>query len=229
MLEKNKIYHVDCLESLKYIDDSSIDLLIADYPFNCQDGKQDYDLFIKETSHHFFRVLKENCILIVINNPKNIFKYSHHFSDFQLRDNLILMRKSTIRPAWHFAFKHNICQILIKPQKDGKINIKHKWNGTKKNHDKEFMTDLINYQNGYLNGKDSHPQAIPLTLTKQLIELFSDKNDLILDPFFGSGTTGVACKELHRDYMGFEYFIKYVELARRRLTKDIIKTILKVS
>ncbi len=102
MLNKNKIYHVDCLEGFKFIDDSSVDLIIADYPFNCQDGKKDYDLFIKQTATHFYRILKENCILIVINNPKNIFLYSHHFNKFKLRDNLALIRNSTIRPAWHF-------------------------------------------------------------------------------------------------------------------------------
>jgi len=226
MLGKNKIYHVDCIDGLKHMGDESVDLIIADYPFNCQDGKVDYGKFVKDTANEFLRVLKKDCVLVVINNPKNIFKFSHCFNKFELRDSIVLLRGSSIRPAWHFAFRHNICQVLIKPGDGNKINIKRKWNGTKVNHDKSFLTDVIEYRNGYICGKDLHPQAIPLDLVKTFVSLFSDKGDLVLDPFFGSGTTGLACKELRRDYVGFEFYLKYVEMGRRRITRKDINRLL---
>jgi len=88
------------------------------------------------------------------------------------------------------------------------------------------MTDVIDYKNGYISGIDSHPQAIPLKFIKSLIELYSNQDDLILDPFMGSGSTGVACKELSRNYIGFEFYLKYVEMARRRITTKTLKKLL---
>ena len=62
-----------------------------------------------------------------------------------------------------------------------------------------------------------HAQAIPLDFTEKFIELFTDENDLILDPFMGSWTTAVACKELKRNYIGFEFKEKYCEMIQQRL------------
>jgi len=54
-------------------------------------------------------------------------------------------------------------------------------------------------------------------LAKFIISKFSKKDDIILDPFIGSGTTGVACKELGRRYIGIEMNPEYCEIARRRI------------
>lgn len=66
-----------------------------------------------------------------------------------------------------------------------------------------------------LNGK--HPTQKPLALLERLIEAATDKNDLVIDPFSGSGTTGVACKNLGRKYIGIEIDKNYNALARKRL------------
>ena len=52
---------------------------------------------------------------------------------------------------------------------------------------------------------------------KWIIEKYSKKGDSILDPFMGSGTTGVACKELGRNFIGIEIEPKYFEIAKRRI------------
>jgi DNA modification methylase len=114
-----------------------------------------------------------------------------------------------------FGFQHNYCLVLYKG--DSK---KKKWNGTKKNHDKTFLTDVIKYQNGYRGkGKDFHPQAIPLDLTKKFIEILSDKGDLILDTFLGSGTTIIACNELNRNCIGIELKKEYIDMVQRRVER----------
>lgn len=62
-----------------------------------------------------------------------------------------------------------------------------------------------------------HPTMKPLQLFKWCVELFSQEGQTILDPFLGSGTTAVACKQLNRNFIGIEISEKYCEIARRRL------------
>ena len=117
-----------------------------------------------------------------------------------------------MRPAWHFGFQHNYCLIL------NKGGIKNKWNGPKVNHDKTFDTDVfMNYQNGYrAKGNVWHPQAIQLSMTEKFVMLLSNKDDVVLDPFLGSGTTAVACEKLDRFFIGIEFKEKYFKMAKDR-------------
>jgi len=62
-----------------------------------------------------------------------------------------------------------------------------------------------------------HPTQKPLQLIKRIITASSNENDLVLDPFLGSGTTGVACKQLNRKFIGFEKNVDYYEKAKKRL------------
>ena len=65
--------------------------------------------------------------------------------------------------------------------------------------------------------KIGHPAMYPVELPKRLIKMLSWKDATILDPFMGSGTTGIACKELDRDFIGIELNEKYFELAKSRI------------
>lgn len=217
-MKLNKIYHIDCIEGLNKLKDESVDFILADYPFNIQDGRTDYIDFVRQTSEEFYRILKPNCVLLIVNNPRNIFKTIRYYSHFYLRDHIVLLRKGALRPAWHFGFQHNYCLTFIKTHDFNKPDKKYKWNGTKKNHDKTFLTDVIPYQNGYRGkGKAWHSQALPLDLTKKFIEIFSNKGDVVLDCFLGSGTTALGCKQLDRKYIGFEIKKEYVKMAEKRI------------
>ena len=68
---------------------------------------------------------------------------------------------------------------------------------------------------------DDHPAKFPLQLAKRVIKLYTDKNDVVLDPFLGSGTTVVAAKELNRHYIGIELIHKYFKLAQNNLNNTI--------
>ena len=62
-----------------------------------------------------------------------------------------------------------------------------------------------------------HPTQKPLDLVEYLIKTYTQENELILDNCMGSGTTGVACKNLNRDFIGIEKDAKYFEIARQRI------------
>jgi DNA modification methylase len=214
---KNTIICGDCLEIMKQMPDKCVDLILADYPFNCQDGRKNYEEFIYETAKEFLRISKDVSNLIIINSPAKIFTTSKFFHDWKLINEISLLRRGSLRPAYHFGFQHNSLLVL------NRGGIKEKWNGTKKNHDKNFLTDVIQYQNGY-RGKGGvwHPQAIPLDFTKKFINILSNEKDLILDPFLGSGTTAVAAKQLKRNFIGIEISPDYCKIAEQRLRQEIL-------
>ena len=68
--------------------------------------------------------------------------------------------------------------------------------------------------------KIGHPAPFPVELQKRFINLYSFKNDLILDPFIGSGSTAIAAKLLDRDYIGYELNPEYVKIAKNRLKNE---------
>ena len=65
--------------------------------------------------------------------------------------------------------------------------------------------------------KIGHPAPFPEELVERFINLYSYKNEIILDPFFGSGTAGLAAKNLERDYIGYEVNSDYCALAKKRI------------
>ena len=65
-----------------------------------------------------------------------------------------------------------------------------------------------------------HPTQKPIDLMKYLIEVSSNENDIVLDPFMGSGSTGIACKKLNRNFIGIELDKTYFDVAKERIEND---------
>jgi site-specific DNA-methyltransferase (adenine-specific) len=89
--------------------------------------------------------------------------------------------------------------------------IKKRWNG-------HGLRGLWTY--GVERGDRHHPTTKPLGLMLRLVEIFTDPGDLVLDPFCGSGTTGVACIRLGRRFIGIEKDATYAAVARERLEAE---------
>ena len=69
------------------------------------------------------------------------------------------------------------------------------------------------------NNKRIHPTQKPIALMRKIIVHWTNQNNLILDPFMGSGTTGVACMQTGRKFIGIELDPDYFEIARKRITE----------
>lgn len=231
-----KIYNADCLEILKTLPDKSVDLIFADLPFyqdwqeeiddirfselTAQEKKiENYKIWNKKLSDECYRVLVDGGNVVIINAPRYILATIHLWlNNFNFRSEVPLIRRGSLRPAWMLGFQHNLMVFLVKGDK------KLKWNGAIKNHDKTFPTDVwtdIPYQNGYRGkGKGNwHPEAVNLQVVQRAVELNSLENDIVLDITMGSGTTGVACKNLNRDFIGIELDEKYFKIAEERINK----------
>ena len=76
-----------------------------------------------------------------------------------------------------------------------------------------------NNETFFITGKENHATVKPLKLIQRLIELTTNENDIVFDPFMGSGTTGIACMNLNRNFIGTELDSEYFEIAKSRVEK----------
>lgn len=82
--------------------------------------------------------------------------------------------------------------------------------------------DIDDFRKFYLTSckKGVHPAEKPVDLIKRFIRLSSQENDIVLDPFLGSGTTAVAAKDLNRKYIGYEISKEYCQIAKKRIAVE---------
>ena len=111
---------------------------------------------------------------------------------------------------------HEYCLVFSKD------SMKNSTKGESTIEKEEFMESTLSIWNisPARAKKIGHPAPFPVELAKRFINLYSFKNDLILDPFIGSGSTAIAAKLLHRDYIGYELNPEYVEIAKNRLKNE---------
>lgn len=224
MLKKwlNTIQCIDCREGLKKIQNNSIDLIIADPPYgisrelNCKNqrlgttaklnfdfgewdkfDKEWFEIAIKKTKGWIITFCAKKDIGIYWNIlEKNRFVAIDALAWLK-PDPLPLNAKSKFLNAW---------EALVVGKKPGAY-----WGS-------RYFPNILKFQAP--KGKDRiHPTQKPLGLIKKLIELTTKKGDIVLDPFMGSGTTAVACKQLGRNFIGFEISKEYCELAKKRLNR----------
>jgi len=91
-------------------------------------------------------------------------------------------------------------------------------NGVKtiNNNERNMSADVMNYSFP-VKERFNHPTIKPLAMIKSLISKYSNPNDIVLDPFLGSGTTTIACKQLNRHSIGIEKNPEYCKIAQKRV------------
>jgi len=98
-------------------------------------------------------------------------------------------------------------------ESDGLNSVFNLWEGEK------FKSNILKYKKDY---SGLHPTQKPLLLLEDLVKTFSNENDLIVDFTMGSGTTGVACKNLNRNFIGIEKDLTYFNIAKDRINNTLI-------
>ncbi len=81
--------------------------------------------------------------------------------------------------------------------------------------------DIPRYKSDDPNYNDDHPTQKPVSLMKHLLLIHSKKGDIVLDSFMGNGSTGIACKELGRKFIGIEIEPKYFNIAKQRIQNTV--------
>ena len=241
-----KLIQGDSLSILKKIEPKSIDMIFADPPYflsgdgiTCNAGKMvsvkkcNWDEKIDiDRKHKFNRkwirlckeVLKDNGTLWISGTMHNIYSIGMALEQegFKIINNITWKKLNPPPNISCRAFTHST-ETVIWAKKDMKKS-KHKFNYDvmKELNNGKQMKDVwetsLTKPSEKKYGK--HPTQKPIELLERIILASTDENDLILDPFSGSGTTGIVANKLNRKYIGIEKEIEYLELTIRRKNGD---------
>lgn len=206
---KNTIQHIDCIEGLKQLQDNSVDLIFTDPPYGLNKSgiKNDQNLeFFYKILPESYRVLKKDSYFITFFSTKFL---SEVFKDnpFNYFWNFILYSPSASVFSPIGITKYMTCIVFKKG--NPKMNKRGK----------DIFVDtpgrMIEPDEGFIK----HPTPKPKTFIKDILLMFSKERDIILDPFIGSGSVAVACKQINRNYIGFEIDSNYCKIAEERIKK----------
>jgi site-specific DNA-methyltransferase (adenine-specific) len=221
-LEKNRIYNMDCLEGMKEIKTGSVKLIVADPPYfmgmthNGQKGGF-VDLaickpFFIDLFKEFKRVLNPDGEVYFFCDWRGYAFYYPLFDAYLGARNMIVWDKiSGAGNQW--AFCHELMIWTC-----SRPNL-HK-NGTNIWRSKAFTSGAQ-----VTNGTKVHPTQKPLELIEKMIRESSGQGDLVVDPFSGSGTTGIAARKLGRDFLGFELDIENFDIIKKRVALNLTGTL----
>jgi site-specific DNA-methyltransferase (adenine-specific) len=206
MIEVNKIYNEDCLETMKRMPDKSIDLVLTDFPYGVNyeydtwiDTEENLNELIKKVMPEILRISKR---AIITCGHTNMWKYP------QPKWIMAWVNPAgNNRNSWGFTCWQPILCYGKDPYLENCLGARQ---------------DII-IHNESSEKWIQHSCPKPINFWKKLLLRGSVKEtDLIYDPFMGSGTTALACKELKRNFIGSEISKDYCEIAKQRLRQEIL-------
>ena len=233
--EGMKLIQGDCIEAMKDIPDKSIDMILCDLPYGTSACKWDVVIPFDSLWGQYNRIIKDNGAIVLFGSEpfgsklrlSNLKMYKYDW--YWLKDRptgLFLVKRQPLRNI------ENICvfyktQPVYNPQMfKGKKNHKR---GSDKGRSEHYATTTFNestdsdmkYPRQLLEFKKEHPPVHPtqkpVALLEYLIKTYSNEGDVVLDSCMGSGSTGVACKNTNRDFIGIELEEKYFKIAKDRM------------
>ena len=250
MNENIKLYHGDCLEIMPSIPDKSIDMILCDLPYGTTACKWDVIIPFEPLWKEYKRVIKSGGAIVLfgsepfssylrMSNIKN-YKYDWYWNKGQglnfvtakyrpLNDTeCISIFGDTINyfPIMTDAKKENI-RPINKGSNPSQIqgSIKIAKSADNYNKEKRFPVTSININSRIAECNPlsrQHPTQKPVNLLEYLIKTYTLENETVLDNCMGSGSTGVACVNTNRKFIGIEKDDKYFEVAKNRI-EDTIK------
>ena len=227
----------DCLQLMEAIPDDSIDMVLCDMPYGATECKWDKTLDLSEVWKHINRITKNNAAICLFS--------AQPFTSILINSNLKNYRTEWIweKPAATGflnakiqplrAHENIIVFYRKKPTYNPQMTHGHKRKtASRKNVNSECYGDAIKMQHYDSTSRyprdviifpsdkqliSLHPTQKPVSLCEYFIKTYSNENDVILDFTMGSGTTGIACLNTNRKFIGIEKDDKYFELANQRI------------
>jgi len=240
---KRKLMFGDCLERMKEIPDNSIDCIITDLPYGTTKCKWDilipFDSIWKEVN----RVTRDNgaiCLFgsepfssaLRLSNVKN-YKYDWVWDKVTARGHLVAKKRPMQQTENISVFQakkaHNYYpQMIDRPKDKIKVTKTREYSRTEimggkksvlkeKVYDQWYPKNIIQVSNANSSNKSAHPTQKPVVLLEYLIKTYTLEGETVLDFTMGSGSTGVACKNLKRNFIGIEKDKEYFRIAKQRI------------
>jgi site-specific DNA-methyltransferase (adenine-specific) len=246
-LPLDQILQGNCIEVLNDLPPKSVDLIFADPPYNLQlsgdlwrpnltkvdavsdswdqfDDFQAYDEFTRAWLQACQRVLKDDGGLWVIGSYHNIFRVGTVLQDlgFWILNSIVWIKTNPM-PNFRGVRFTNAHETLIWASKFKGAKYCFNYHAMKPFNDGKQMRSnwvlplCMGSERIKFNGEKAHSTQKPEALLYRVILSSSDPGDVVLDPFFGTGTTGAVAKKLHRHWIGIEREENYIEVAQKRL------------
>lgn len=240
--ERYKLYQGDCLEIMKDIPDNSINLICVDLPYGSTELTWDKHINSKDMWDNFNRILsiKGNIVLFstqpfttkLINSNPSMFRYeiiwiksrptgfaNANYRPMRKHENILVFTKSSTSTAGNIHANYNPQGLIVKERKIKRSS--RGYQGERNNSKDEYISKYTNYPTTIWKfaseGKTIHPTQKPIPLMEEIVKTFSNEEDLVLDCCMGSGSTGVACLNTNRKFIGIELDEKYFNIAKDRL------------
>ena len=237
----------DCVETMRALPSESVDLIFADPPYNLQlgggltrpdqtdvDGVTDawdqfdsfaaYDAFTRDWLSEAKRLLKPNGALWTIGSYHNVFRLGTAIQDLGYWvQNDVVWVKTNPMPNFRGTRLANAHETLIWAGRDQKSRPTFNYHSLKaSNDDVQMRSDwtlplCTGPERLKKNGRKVHATQKPEALLHRVLTATSNPGDVILDPFFGTGTTGAVARRLGRRFVGIERDETYAEAARERI------------
>lgn len=232
-----QLYNGDCLEIMRKIPDKSVDLILCDLPYGTTKCKWDSIIPFNELwGGGYDRVLKNNgCVVLTATPPFSAMIASQHIDTFKY--------------SWYWKKPHtgqlnakrmplkNVEEILVFYKKQPTYNPQFTYSAPYKVDRKNYkgsecygkQTDHSTISDGrrypmqileFANEKNRvHPTQKPVALLEYLIKTYTDEGETVLDNCMGSGSTGVACVNTGRNFIGIELDEHYFKIAKDRIER----------
>lgn len=243
-----ELYNGNCLEVMKSIPDNSIDLILTDPPYGSTACKWDSIIDFNKLWEQYERIIKEDCIIALFGNEpfssqlrlsnQKLYRYDWKWNkkrgyNFQqanfapmrnYEDICIFSKKPAIYSKTgscrYYPIKTDT-HIVHKSGTPTKTELLHgKGDAMLKPLNKEhkgfFPKAIIEFEKDKSN---FHPTQKPVALLEYLIKTYTVEDDTVLDSCMGSGSTGVACKNTNRNFIGIELEEKYFNIAVERINE----------
>ena len=247
----NQIYYGDCVEGMDMVPDGMIDLIITDPPFAIdfkahrtnynrtqnrvmvgysEIAATNYPVFTQAWMKQAYRVLKDTGSIFIFsgwNNLKDILFAADEIG-FVTVNHIIWKYQFGVVCKRRFVTSHYHCLFLCKNDGKRKFFPDSRYNKDAKTENGgslryQDMEDVWTIKREYWRGDKKTPTKLPAELIKKILAYASEENDLVLDPFLGSGQVAVVSKERNRKFTGFEIVKEYYLFAKERLDKDMYR------
>lgn len=231
----------DCLELMKDIPDGSIDLILCDLPYGMTACKWDVIIPFEPMWEQLNRIIKPNGAIVLFGSEPfssalrmsnlKMYKYDWTWDKITAKGHLVAKYRPMQQTEDIIVFgknKINYYPIMVdrpknqirKSYESSRTEI---MGGTSKKIVKMYDTWYPKTLLKFKTECGLHPTQKPIALLEYLIKTYTNENDLILDFTMGSGSTGVACMNTNRNFIGMELDKKYFEIAKNRIEAALVK------
>lgn len=240
------LLHGDCLKLLPTIQDNSIDLVLADLPYGGMTAnKWDIVIPLQPLFEQYQRIIKDHGAVLlfgmgkfganlVMSAPKQLpYRYEWvwhktlavgflncHKMPMRAHENIYVFYKHL--PTYNPQMRQGFKPYAPKPRNNHN-NIYHPVSGNYQPRESKdgsrFPIDIVKFSNDISSSKRTHPTQKPVALLEYFIKTYTNEGMTVLDNTMGSGSTGVAAKQLKRDFIGIELDKEYYEIAKERINK----------